>query len=351
MKTKKIAIGVFSTLLGVLPFVSLSNTSLAATANSNTPHWTAYPTPPNGFNPLKATAAQLSEYGFPAKPTDPQDLAAWTNAMSKWKGVIPQKKPILLPIKLLPVQAHAHVGNQTSAGNEIGYSSPVYAGYVDFNQTGNGFTDVHSEWNEPAISSPLQSQYANWVGFGGYSEPGTQIGSHPDLMQAGVVAYNATGTTNYTPFFQVAPLDSGVWSVNLSVSEGQEIYTDISYTTGATGGTFSYYIENLTTGQSAPGMVMNTSLYYDGTEADVITEDPTDTATGAPWKLGDFYQTSFTDSNTNNSANEPYAMLDLNNPYIVVGVYSYNSSDNNVLASPSGITNSTSFTNVWYHAD
>lgn len=39
------------------------------------------PTPPQGFNPLQATPAQLSQYGFPAKPTNPTALASWTTAM------------------------------------------------------------------------------------------------------------------------------------------------------------------------------------------------------------------------------------------------------------------------------
>src|SRR5438093_8674568 len=31
----------------------------------------SYPVPPQGFSPLAATDQQLSEYGFPPRPTDP----------------------------------------------------------------------------------------------------------------------------------------------------------------------------------------------------------------------------------------------------------------------------------------
>jgi hypothetical protein len=42
--------------------------------------------PPKTFKPLRATSAQLNEYGFPTRPTDPHALAVWQQQMSGWKG-------------------------------------------------------------------------------------------------------------------------------------------------------------------------------------------------------------------------------------------------------------------------
>jgi hypothetical protein len=46
-----------------------------------------YPQPPAGFDPTKATAAELAAYGFPPRPAgDPSGpLGAWLKAMAAWK--------------------------------------------------------------------------------------------------------------------------------------------------------------------------------------------------------------------------------------------------------------------------
>lgn len=57
-----------------------------------------YPQPPAGFDPTKATDAQLNEYGFPPRPPgDPVEpqvkaaLRAWLTAMKAWKTTEPAK--------------------------------------------------------------------------------------------------------------------------------------------------------------------------------------------------------------------------------------------------------------------
>lgn len=42
--------------------------------------------PPKGFNPLKATDAQLAEYGFQPRPIDEKLLAEWEDVMSHYKS-------------------------------------------------------------------------------------------------------------------------------------------------------------------------------------------------------------------------------------------------------------------------
>jgi YD repeat-containing protein len=49
--------------------------------------WTlSVPTPPAGFDPLTASASQLDEYDFPARPTDSTELSDWTAAMSNYQS-------------------------------------------------------------------------------------------------------------------------------------------------------------------------------------------------------------------------------------------------------------------------
>jgi hypothetical protein len=38
--------------------------------------------PPAGFDPIRASSAQLARYGFPPRPRDPERLAAWVKRFS-----------------------------------------------------------------------------------------------------------------------------------------------------------------------------------------------------------------------------------------------------------------------------
>ncbi len=52
------------------------------------------PEPPANFNPLTATSAELSKYGFPEKPTSETELKAWEDAMAHAKYYVkPDQKP------------------------------------------------------------------------------------------------------------------------------------------------------------------------------------------------------------------------------------------------------------------
>lgn len=78
---------------------SSSGSASAATAETSTDcgiPTKKYPQPPSGFDPAKATAAQLDEYGFPPRPpgdaSNPQvraALQAWLTAMRSWKSTDP----------------------------------------------------------------------------------------------------------------------------------------------------------------------------------------------------------------------------------------------------------------------
>jgi hypothetical protein len=45
--------------------------------------------PPPGFKPLKASNAQLSEYGIPTRPSQPAARRLWLQEMSAWKRSVP----------------------------------------------------------------------------------------------------------------------------------------------------------------------------------------------------------------------------------------------------------------------
>ena len=53
------------------------------------------PSLPSSFNPLTATDAELKQYGFPRRPTDPTELAQWTTLMEHAKIFITPQFKIL----------------------------------------------------------------------------------------------------------------------------------------------------------------------------------------------------------------------------------------------------------------
>jgi hypothetical protein len=65
----------------------------AATINTNRPGIRTYAAPPEGFDPAKASDAQLAFYGFPPRPdsqSDPAYSAFWERAVQaakvRWTG-------------------------------------------------------------------------------------------------------------------------------------------------------------------------------------------------------------------------------------------------------------------------
>lgn len=46
------------------------------------------PCPPRGFDPLKASPAQLQKYGFPPRPPSGEGLRGWTQAMKHAKHCV-----------------------------------------------------------------------------------------------------------------------------------------------------------------------------------------------------------------------------------------------------------------------
>ncbi|MCY0895062.1 MAG: G1 family endopeptidase [Alicyclobacillaceae bacterium] len=190
------------------------------------------------------------------------------------------------------------VSNATGTGD---YYSDNWSGYVDYNATGNDFTSVNGTWTVPSISSPLNSYYSSWVGIGGFT---FNEHSSPSVMQAGVqTELNSNGELSITPFWEVYPYNLEQPITNMTIYNGDTLYTDITYTP-SNGGTFSWYLENETTGQAIPSQsITGMSQYYDGTEAEWILERPK--VNGTLSSLGYFGASgiTFSSCSTNNSEN------------------------------------------------
>lgn len=355
MLLRKLLPAVIGTCVAVTPVAYAGTTQSHPTiANPNfTPKVSVARSLPHGFNPLTATNQELEKYNFPPRPSGGADLTAWTKAMQHFKEFItPKYGKSNMHTDLATGQPglssnsdSGSVANATGTGN---YYTDNWSGYVDYNTTGNDFTDVHGTWTVPSISSPDNSYYSSWVGFGGFTFSGH---SSPSVMQAGVQAeLNNSGGFSLTPWWEIYPYNYEQPITNLTISPGDTLYTDISYTTN-NGGTFSWYLEDETTGQAIPVQkITGVSPYYDGTEAEWIVERPT--VNGSLSSLGDFGSSgiAYSSCSTNNTANMHEGLGDSTNYQVEhLEMTSNGESTGTPLANASSISSSTvGYTDYWH---
>lgn len=250
----------------------------------------------------------------------------------------------------MPMQSKFQDFNATGTGDE--YSSN-WAGYVDYNTTGYGFTDVQGTWIDSSATTPPpypNARYSAWVGIGGENMPGHSTNG---LMQAGTSA-TTSGTTETSTYawWEIVPLNTEQKITSLTIHPGDTIYTDISYVP-SNGGTFSWYIEDETTGKAIPvGKAIGVAGYYDGTEADWITERPTygSGTYKSYYILADFNDVPFSSCSTNNTNNMREGLGDgANYEVLHTEMTSDGTSSGTALDNASGISSSTvGFTDYWH---
>lgn len=199
--------------------------------------------PPFGWSPVTATDAQLDAFGFPARPTDPAERAAWT---SEWKHYVGTAAPTLCAV----------------ADRFFG-SSPAWAGMELATTTRNAYFTASGRFTEPTFvaACPHASDHPIWVGLGG--DPDYEA----SLIQTGVEV-DQTGLNDdygwYEVIFDVNHIDSDAdfpikipsWAVNA----GDDIRAAVQYQTpgqaGNSTGKVTTTLFDITTGIAAPPEVL-----------------------------------------------------------------------------------------------
>lgn len=226
-----------------------------------------FPVPPEGFHPLTASDEALEIYGFPPRPSDPDELAKWTENMSAWKETpIPEIEQtervhgFMQPAPMGTISPLAVTGTSCSTN---------WSGYV---ATGgkNAFAQVQGDFVQPTVQSGCNSNTyeSTWVGLGGNTSS--------SLVQTGTAMNTRNGGRNYYAWYEYLSTshpNPEIVFTKVTVRPGDRIHCYCSFQRA--NNKFNAYVANNTNGTSQSVIVnISSSEYYDGTSAEFINERP-----------------------------------------------------------------------------
>lgn len=253
-------------------------------------------TPPEGFDPLLASDAQLAALNFPARPDQPGDLAAWQDVMSTFGSDEP-------PTGSLTVAA----SGPTTFLTTTRYGTP-WAGYTvgGWNTQSNTYVAVKTVFTVPSNPQTCSSAYALgfWIGLGGTQTSGSNAGH--DLVQQGIeCGVNTIGTgSTYRAFTEFAndtlPIAFCGYA-GWTMTSGRVVYQNMSFQRSTN--TAYFYLQDETTGVAhSCSRTPPSSWHYNLSTADWIAEAPTG---GSP----DFGAITFTDARAELGASSTWVTL------------------------------------------
>jgi len=280
--------------------LSLYQTS--ATIPTNIEGIFTYPAPPEGFNPMAASDEELAAYGIPLRPDkvqDPDGYRQWTrvamlmsNPRNRWYGELKPRKARGSLASAVPAAAGAQVTPLTATG----VTAPNWSGVVNtlpgkkWSST-KSFSWVHGEFNVPVPQQAFSIGGGNicdgdtdiaaiWVGLGGFSVKGVNLGNQNNVAQTGVDIYawcnvfSNSGAYAWVEWFPNPPAQL------FGVNPGDDITVNVQ-SNSATGATF--FIGDFTLQQNASYAISapsgtacpkNPPCVNVGNEAEYIVERP-----------------------------------------------------------------------------
>jgi hypothetical protein len=267
---------------------------------TNIPGISAIAGPPEGFDPLKASAVELRRYGYPAQPdprTAPRELDLWRLFISRAGRRV---TPVL---RARPRRKPHTTGVKAQTSGWSGYA--VNTSEANLAQ-GDTFALIYGVWMVPSVGVPPGPQppdplspssndwySATWVGIDGYGNGIVlQAGTEQDVQIAGgaVTVNNGVATTvggsistNYYAWYEWFP--SGEYEFqNIPIGPGQTVLVAVELTLPSEG---TVFFANLSTQQNTSlPVAAPTSPPAQGWSAEWIMEAPG--AGGFPSRLSDY---------------------------------------------------------------
>ncbi|MGA9039479.1 MAG: G1 family glutamic endopeptidase [Terriglobales bacterium] len=274
----------------------------AANIPTKIPGIHTYATPAKNFSPLTATDEELATYGFPPRPNQQTDAAAyklWARAMAAAKNRS-TKELKALPYSSRELMSGKPLTTSTSASPSQ-WTSSNWSGVANTNKNKSwssktSFDEVVSIFNVPVAQPPFGAcgngidgpfYQVSWNGIDGFS--------NGDVLQGGSLsAADCEGDTLYEAWVEWYPSYSIV--PVFYVNPGDDIYVvTYDYSGGTNPG--SVFVEDFTTltyntfslsWLSGPGLVGNSAEY--------IVERPCCNGDGYPLALANYIYNFWTDS-------------------------------------------------------
>ncbi|MGH2868431.1 MAG: hypothetical protein ACRDNK_12805 [Solirubrobacteraceae bacterium] len=253
--------------------------------------------PPQSFDPLTASPAELALYGVPPEPpaTNPDSLKNWLQMVHNMHWI--QAPPALHDA---PGTHFGQIGTNTQG---------IWAGY--YTQEGTGYFHYTSAtYIEPPFHSSRcdpNDAVGYWTGIGGVGngelgQQGTAQGQVDNLGQDQGWIETNLGT---------------VYGTNISATVNYNFYIATSYTNGQ----YNYFFYNYYNGASTTYYTVTSQ--FSGATTDYIAERPTA-------NLKNFATMQFTNVT---AASQQYPI----SHYPYVEAIMVNPADNNLLAQPNGV--------------
>jgi hypothetical protein len=284
--------------------------------------------PPASFNPLTAGDSALNEYGFPLASSDPNDLEAWTAAMTAYKSDDP-------PTGALRFVSDAAPGtsNFTTYTTWGGYTVGTWQIHSHTYVAVKDITTVASNTGTCDNSAEL----GFWIGLGGTT-------GNADLVQHGFECGNTDVGSGYSyrPFTEFAFTAHAMafcgyssWTVALD----DVIYQNMSFQTSSN--TAYFYFEDETSGVThSCSRTPPPGWSWDLNTSEWVGEAPKASAT-------DFHSVPYSDARTELSSNSTWVTLA--SQAVTKVIDGLSSAEYCIYPSNIG-SDGASFTNYWHQA-
>lgn len=249
-----------------------------------------YPAPPVGFKPLTASDEELAAYGFPPRPDkvdDAHGYEVWARVMSmpatRWFGELKARSNRSDPAAATLTQNQTRPGKFTaSSGTTKNWSGVVNTLASTSYSSTKSFCCVAAEFVVPQPQQAFNGsggnicdgdtdQAAFWVGQGGFTVAGKNLGNQNNLVQSGVDILAPCGNSNggayaWLEWYPANPVELFL------VSAGDDIYVSVNNTSSTTA-TINLIDE---TGQTAVsvGITAPKGVKLVGNEAEYVVERP-----------------------------------------------------------------------------
>ena len=240
--------------------------------------------PPQHFDPLTASPADVVRHGFPPRPDDPRHLDRYRQVFGHLKNKFHYVQPTF---RVNHEKVHGPRNRRPTDGTE---TSTNWSGGVVYAPAGQSFKWIEGDWIVPNVDAPKQNQWyycANWIGIDGDGSG--------DVCQAGVeceVFQSGTSISRHIyPWWEWYPAPE-VQITNLAINPGDLVTMLICTDQAAGSTTATVFFTNRTSGASTSfGITAPANTKLVGNSAEWIVEAPT--VGGAQSALADYGEVFF----------------------------------------------------------